>query len=522
MAIHMDKDPTQGGGGNNRRREGGGGSGGGLGSLMKFLPIVLFFFFKRPKLTVIVLLVLGGFYYFSGGNLGSLLGGDETVNNSEYGVGGVLDDAQYDKAMVFEPLVAGSRNQMPTKVSLREYAPTRQNQGRQGSCVGWSSAYAARTILHARATGQNPDDIVFSPSFLYNQIALEGCQGAYINDAMENMKKNGGLPLSKFPYNERTCSNEPDRTDIGNGQAFRIKGYNRLSMNHDKYKVNSLAVKQNLAQGAPVVIGMMVGGTFMNGMRGKDVWNPTSTDKRMNSFGGHAMCVIGYDDNKAGGAFEIMNSWGEGWGERGFCWVRYGDFDHFVREAYGLYPMGNAKDQVKPENFKVNFGLVNNANQKLIPLRKVNGKTNVFRSTQPLPSGSRFKVLVANNMECYIYIFNEEANGESNVLFPYTAKHSPYCGITGTRIFPKDYSLKSDDVGSRDRIAILVSKKEIDYDAVAQLINQNRQSEFVDKVNSALSSILDSKVSFTAGESVSFQGGMTDDKAVAMIIEVDK
>ena len=69
-------------------------------------------------------------------------------------------------------------------VSLREYAPERLNQGRQGSCVGWSSAYAARTILHSRATGQDPNSVTFSPSYLYNQIALSGCQGAYINEAM--------------------------------------------------------------------------------------------------------------------------------------------------------------------------------------------------------------------------------------------------------------------------------------------------------------------------------------------------
>jgi hypothetical protein len=37
-----------------------------------------------------------------------------------------------------------------------------------------------------------------------------------------------------------------------------------------------LAMKQQLAQGAPVVIGMMVGGSFMQDMEGQE-WIPTQT-----------------------------------------------------------------------------------------------------------------------------------------------------------------------------------------------------------------------------------------------------
>ncbi|MGB0984437.1 MAG: C1 family peptidase [Saprospiraceae bacterium] len=541
MAIHMDKDSNGGDNSNNNRRREGGGGGGGLGGLTKFIPIVLFFFFKKPKMTLIILAIVAGLYFFTDGSMFGLLEGnnsaeslienpegnsrkslDNLLEGGEYSAGGLLDDAVYDKAQVYEPLVAGYGNSLPNKTSLREYAPRRLNQGRQGSCVGWSSAYAARTILHARATGKRPDDVAFSPSFLYNQIALEGCQGAYIFEAMKNMEQVGSLPKSSFPYNENSCNATPDRTEKGNAQTFRTKGYNRLSLDHDKYKVNMEAVKENLAQGAPVVIGMMVGGSFMNAMRGKDVWNPTRSDYGKRGFGGHAMCVIGYDDNKAGGSFEIMNSWGESWGDRGYCWVKYKDFQEFVREAYGLYPMGSAKEQVKPENFKVAFGLVNNATEQLIPLRKVTGESNVFRTTNPLTAGDRFKVLVTNNMECNIYIFNEEASGESNVLFPYTDKHSPYCGITGTRLFPKDYSMKLDEVGSRDRIAVVITKQDIDYNEIKEYINKSRQTDFVDKVNEVLANVLDENVRFTADKAISFKGSITGEKAVAMIIEVDK
>jgi hypothetical protein len=49
------------------------------------------------------------------------------------------------------------------------------------------------------------------------------------------------------------------------------------------------------------------------------------------SEGGHGVCIIGYDDNKFGGAFEIVNSWGDDWADKGFIWIRYKDF-------YKMYP----------------------------------------------------------------------------------------------------------------------------------------------------------------------------------------
>jgi hypothetical protein len=40
-------------------------------------------------------------------------------------------------------------------------------------------------------------------------------------------------------------------------------------------------------------------------------------------LGGHCIAVIGYSDEL--GAWKIRNSWGTGWGEKGYCWIKYGD-----------------------------------------------------------------------------------------------------------------------------------------------------------------------------------------------------
>ena len=89
---------------------------------------------------------------------------------------------------------------------------------------------------------------------------------------------------------------------------------------------------------------------------------------------------------------------------------------------------------------------------------------------------------IKNATECYIYIFGQETDGSSYVLFPYlkqgetVSKHSPYCGITGYRLFPKAQSMEADSIGNKDYIAIVVSKDELDYNALNNAISRSSQS----------------------------------------------
>jgi hypothetical protein len=342
-------------------------------------------------------------------------------------------------------------------------------------------------------------------------------------DAMKAMKQNGAVPFSEFTYTDRTCSNYPDGGDIQRGRQFTIKGYTRLTQGAGNYQVNVPAIKQHLAQGAPVVIGMMVGGTFMSRMMGQKIWRPSSSDYAQRGFGGHAMSVIGYDDNLNGGSFQIMNSWGQQWGDRGLFWINYQDFEHFTKEAYGLHPMGSTEERTKFDDSKlaVEFGLLNTEQRATIPLRQINNR--VFRTAQPVGKGDKFKVLIANSIECNIYVFGQETDGSSYVLFPYTQKHSPYCGITGTRLFPQDYSMVPDEIGNRDYIAIVISKEEIDYRTFNYELNRSRKSTYTEKLQEALAKFQPiNKVNFQAGNTIQFEANRNGQNTVGMVIEIDK
>lgn len=536
MPIRMVDDPQDpqdsgddGGGFGGGGSDDGGGGGGGIFGLL-FLILGLF----RGRGLVFILILLGLGYFFLGRGGCNPAAVHQQGNNLT--TGGYLDPRQFERANIYESLADdNAKNPLPEAVNLQHYAPSVGDQGHQGSCVAWSSAYGARTIAEAIRTGEDPNHLRFSPSFLYNQIGMDGCDGSYIIKAMEYMTQSGAVPYDEFPYSDQDCSRQPNQQQLDEARQYRMRGFNRLSPGDNNKAVDLRAIKENLSQGEPVVVGMMVGGSYMQPMMGQDVWTPTDEDRSMMGFGGHAQCVVGYDDRKYGGAFLLMNSWGPSWGNNGFAWVRYHDFRYFVREAYGLEPMAKTgKAASVPFSCEIGLVQVHYEDKKTIagdyiPLQ-LKGN-DIFETVSPVKKGTRFKMEVRNTTECYVYVFGKETDGTSYTLFPYPrtdeptkTKYSPFCGITGYRLFPKDKSMMPDSIGTRDEMAVVVSKEPLDWYTLNQQISAQPEKDFASRVNAALGDRLIHHVRFQRTEkgNMSFQVEGDDKSVVATVVEISK
>jgi len=536
MPIRMVDDPQEPQDNSGDDQGGGSGFSGGDGGGGIFSLLLLLLGLFRGRGLIFLLLILGAGYFFLGRGGCNGSGGGIAQKVAQLATGGYLDPRQFEKANIYESLADDStKNPLPEAANLQKYAPSVGDQGHQGSCVAWSSAYGARTIAEAARNGEDPNSLRFSPSFLYNQIGLEGCDGSYILKAMQFMTNNGAVPYDKFPYSDKDCSRQPDEQLLQEARQNRMRGFNRLTPGDRNNAIDLRAIKENLSQGAPVVIGMMAGGSYMQPMMGQDVWNPTAEDRSMMGFGGHAQCVVGYDDRKYGGAFLIMNSWGPSWGNNGFAWVRYRDFKYFVREAYGLEPMARTGAAAKTP-FACEVGLVQvryegkkTISGDYIPLR-IKG-SNLFETSSPVRMGTRFKMEVKNSTECYVYVFGKDTDGSSYTLFPYPrqdnpekTKYSPFCGITGYRLFPKDKSMMPDSVGTRDVMAVVVSKEPLDWHALNTKINANPGQDYSTRVNAALTDKLIRNVRFRSTDKGNMQFTVDGDNnsVVATIVEISK
>ncbi len=524
MPIRMVDDDQDNYSNENEQTPGRGGRGGGGGGnlIMQFLPMILGLFLKQPFLLLVF--ILGALMFFSKGSWNR-----SSVSNiaQVFSTGGNLNKDTFAKANVYEALDE-SKTVLPESVSLLKFAPDRLNQGQQGSCVAWSSAYAARTIVEATSNGIAGNQTAFSPAFMYNQIGLEGCQGSYIIRAMKNLTEVGAVPFNDFPYTDKDCERKPDRQLIQVAGGKKMHGFTRLTDDEGTKEINLHAIKEHLAKDVPVVIGMMVGGSFMQEMVGQEVWQPKPDDYNMMGFGGHAMCVIGYDERKEGGAFQIMNSWGNEWGVNGVTWVLYKDFKHFVREAFGLDPMPKMGAAIA-QNLSVDLGLVDATTKQYIPIKNTNA--NNFKTINPIAKGSSFKIELKNNTECYVYVIGKETDGSSYVLFPYPSKadatktmFSAYCGLTGYRLFPRGKKLQADEIGNQDFFSIITSVEELDVFQLNAAINKNKSAGFENAVNAAIRRQTVNGVQFNGNNNGTFGFKTTvgDKSAVACIIAIDK
>ncbi|MBO4661334.1 MAG: C1 family peptidase [Bacteroidaceae bacterium] len=225
---------------------------------------------------------------------------------------------------------------LPKAYSLKKYCPTPKSQGPHGTCTAWSTTYAARTMCEAISNGWTNKDTItkeaFSPIFIYKQLNREPeCQnGTSIAEALWLLKSKGAPKLRSFDV---LCADYIPNNLYTEASNYKIDDYTALFNIFSGYVPDKISsVKKALAENHPVVIAMDVcesfdiynGGDLWNGVKGVDC-------------GGHAMCVIGYDDDKYGGAFEIMNSWGTWWADSGYVWIKYEDFRESVYYAYDIY-----------------------------------------------------------------------------------------------------------------------------------------------------------------------------------------
>ena len=236
------------------------------------------------------------------------------------------------------PLPSHTRSATPSSCFLK--TPAVGNQGTQGSCVAWATAYAATGIL---ATTKNGEETRLSPAFVFNQLQRwylanipewDPQNGSYVIDGLKLLTNQGACLLNEMKYTQSDFSRQPTAEMHWSALSNRIKwGRHTNDTDVNEYRFQ-------LASGHPVVISIHCTDNFYSEGGTNGFW--CHYGKRTHKKDGHALCVVGYDDNKTYGGktgfLKVMNSWGDSWGDNGFLWIAY-DLVKTVTilEAYAVY-----------------------------------------------------------------------------------------------------------------------------------------------------------------------------------------
>jgi C1A family cysteine protease len=199
--------------------------------------------------------------------------------------------------------------------SVIDYTPQMggvRQQGSEGSVVGFAVAYALEYQIF-KTTKQH---VRLSPREIYNLTrklggTLDYDSGAQIAKAVTVVRKEGAVEEEVWPYNAGEFAAEAP-PQFATAKRYKVKRAKKLT--------GLDQVKDALSSTGPVVAGI----TVYESIYGEDLKKtglvpmPKAREKVV---GGHAVCIVAYDDAKK--LLKFINSWGDDWGDHGYGYLPY-------------------------------------------------------------------------------------------------------------------------------------------------------------------------------------------------------
>ncbi len=188
---------------------------------------------------------------------------------------------------------------VPNAKELREAWWDVGDQKSTGSCVGWASARPTTFVELAGTSIKSSLDVARKYGAVHDSVLKFTGGGLYQGD------------VGAF----YTLASE-----------LRIRSYNNLSLG---FRGNNVTTwRRWIAEVGPILTRLNVDDPWMNAKKtaGRlDVYDEDSAD------GGHAVAIVGY----RAGVFIVRNSWGTGWGDKGFAYASDAYAKEAFTEAYG-------------------------------------------------------------------------------------------------------------------------------------------------------------------------------------------
>jgi len=422
------------------------------------------------------------------------------VNAQQFKTGLNFSDDKYNEVMLSARLIK-TDYEVPPRMSLEKYCPVPMQQGNNGTCVGWATAYAARTIIYAIQNNLTKTTIgtnSFSPSFVYNQVKApidNNCQeGSTLTEALDLLYKEGVVKFEDLPNECNASITDEVKRKAAN---YKTRGYKKLFYTDSPNDEKIAAIRKAIAEKHPVVIGFNAPPSFQE-TKGL-TWKPAETETPKTMYGGHAMTVVGYDNEMFGGAFRVMNSWGTTWADNGFVWIPYSYFADYCRYAFEVFPPAAPQIELSAD---IVFKLENGDTMQIQPqiyerglvVEEITNEAEAilcYKTVNNYTSGTRFRYYLRNNSSTFTYALASDLSGKVVKIFPYKNGISPFFGyINSTFALPSENAfIKLDNTKGTDFLCVLYSKNDLNIDSISSVMN-TIEGSFSEKITKVLNNRL--------------------------------
>jgi len=234
---------------------------------------------------------------------------------------------------------------LPVFIDYTEEMTPVKNQGKLGSCV----AFALTALKEWQETKEHKAEVAagkkdhrhgkpydLSEQWLYYKCKeidpWPNIEGTSIRYGLKVLQKLGTPTEGAWEYNDE-FKGSPESWATLIARWTRIGEYTRIN--------NLLELKAALTR-SPVVIGI---GCY------EEMFKPTPdgyVQYPSNSkycLGGHAVCIVGYDDKTR--RVKFKNSWSANWGDKGYGYLDYRYIQDFMWDAWTCFDLSVTKDMLK-------------------------------------------------------------------------------------------------------------------------------------------------------------------------------
>lgn len=201
-----------------------------------------------------------------------------------------------------------------------------RDQGTRGTCAAFAGAHI-KEIHNKRSNGSSTR---LSPEFLYANRANTPGKGMYGRNVFQILNQFGVCDEAAYPYQKSdTASPKLSSKEYMQAGKNRIAGFARVT------SVDGL--KRALLECGPCYLQLPLYKAR------PEFWR--ARDESEKPRGGHALCVIGYNDI----GFVLVNSWGKDWNGNGQCVLLYDEWS-LVSECWA--PLNAVEQPVQKKNPK--------------------------------------------------------------------------------------------------------------------------------------------------------------------------
>ena len=200
-----------------------------------------------------------------------------------------------------------------------------KNQLSCGSCWAFSTTSSLETYMRIN---NYTIDRLSEQELVDCSKENNGCQGGLMHLAFDYIINNKGLHKYKdYKYNaiDNNCSKPQN---ISKALGSNITEYSFI------IPKSIFDIKLSVEK-SPVTIALDANNFYFRFYKEGVIDLPGNYSKELN----HAVLLVGYNYDEKGMYWIIQNSWGESWGENGFCKIRVNkDEGTLLCQLYGVYP----------------------------------------------------------------------------------------------------------------------------------------------------------------------------------------